>query len=231
MTTILALDTSTDHCSVAIWREGLLASRDEHLPRQHTRQLLPMVDEVLREASMSLRDVDAIAFGAGPGSFTGLRICLGFAQGLAYSVDVPLIPVSTLCAVALAASEQFSESDITVLQDARMNELYVGHYRGNTAAQISPVIQDRLLKPNDISVDASSLVVGDGLDLLSDEQQEALKPRYLGSVAPSARYIAALALPLFESGATVPAHLAEPVYLRNEVSWQKRVKKSDAINP
>jgi len=228
MTTILALDTSTDFCSIALWQDGILCDRHEHKPRQHTRELLPMVDDILKRAQMTLRDIDAIAFGAGPGSFTGLRICLGFAQGLAYSVDVPLIPVSTLKAMALRAIKEHGAGDITVIQDARMNELYVGRYQGSTASDLVAIEADALSKPEDFSVDSHALILGTGFNLLDETARDSLNSGYRGEIEPRAIEIAELALLDFKQNNVVPAHLAEPVYLRNEVSWKKRVKKSDA---
>lgn len=100
---ILALDTATERCSVALLVGNTVYSRSEIAPRDHTKKVLPMVDEVLKEAGVTLQELDALAFGRGPGSFTGVRIGIGIAQGLAFGADLPMIGISTLAAMAQAA--------------------------------------------------------------------------------------------------------------------------------
>ncbi len=146
MTSILALDTSSNACSVAVSMSGTLSAQFELTPRDHTHKLLPMIQQVLDQAGVPVAELDAIAFGAGPGSFTGLRIAAGVAQGLAFGLDIPVIPVSTLEALAVqrvlavgagngagtgTRGEQFPAKGAVIhaLLDARMSEVYGASYR------------------------------------------------------------------------------------------------------
>src|SRR5664279_1025988 len=122
---LLAFETATRRLSVALWQDGALIERAEEISNGGSERLLPWVHELLAEAGLALAQIDGIAFGAGPGGFTGLRLACGVAQGLAYGLDVPVVPVSTLEALALASGE----SDVWACLDARMNEVYSGAYR------------------------------------------------------------------------------------------------------
>jgi tRNA threonylcarbamoyladenosine biosynthesis protein TsaB len=225
--TILALDTSTDACSVALLREEGCVQRFEQAARQHTKRLLPMVDDVLAEAQLSLKDIDCIAYGAGPGSFTGLRICLGVVQGLAFSVDKPVVGVSTLGAMALQAIEEHDVSRCHVIQDARMSECYEGIWE-RAADVVSPAQPDRLISPDQIDIFAADeVIVGSGFAMLAPERQQLAEQVFKGEVDPQASYIARLAVAPFLRGEAKLADDVEPVYLRNEVSWKKRVKLVD----
>ena len=121
---LLALDTSTEYLSLCLWQDGAVLSRDLLAGQTHSQRVLPMVGEMLSEAGLSLKQLDGIAFGAGPGSFTGLRIGCGVAQGLAFGADLPVVGVSTLFALAQQAE---SQRVITCL-DARMGEVYHAAY-------------------------------------------------------------------------------------------------------
>ena len=125
---ILALETATEACSVAVLAGTAMYRRFEVRPRAHLRLLLPMVESVLTEAELDLGELDAIAFGCGPGGFTGLRIAAGAAQGLALGARLPVIPVSNLAALAAAAMRDTTAPKVVVCQDARMGEVYWGGY-------------------------------------------------------------------------------------------------------
>ena len=122
--TLLALDTSTEACSVALWHKGEKTHLDELAQRTHTKRILPMVDELLANSGINLKQVDALAFGRGPGSFTGVRVGAGIAQGLAFGADLPVIAVSNLTAMAQAAFELHQAENVVAAIDARMNEVY-----------------------------------------------------------------------------------------------------------
>src|ERR1700752_3189626 len=126
---LLAIDTATEQCSAAVRVEGRCVARCVPTPRGHTELILPMVEEVLAEAGLTLKQLDAIAFGRGPGAFTGVRIAIGVAQGLAYASDLPLVPISNLAAVAQQNAS--GDGDILVCMDARMNEVYWGVFRAD----------------------------------------------------------------------------------------------------
>ena len=132
---LLAFETATRHLSVALWQDGEVLERCEVLPNSGGERLLPWVHELLAEASISLPQLDGIAFGAGPGGFTGLRLACGVTQGLAFGMDIPVVPVSTLQALALASGEQF----VWTCLDARMNEVYCAAYEvaGGTVHEVS----------------------------------------------------------------------------------------------
>lgn len=232
MTTILALDASSDACSVALLHHGLVDERFSVAPREHTRHLLPMVDELLRDHGLTLADLDAIAYGRGPGSFTGLRICLGVAQGLAFGADKPLVPVSTLEAMALSCIEQYGiagGTSVVVALDARMGEIYWAEY---TCAGAMPqaltaeyVMAPALLAAARAEAPAAAgncIAVGEGWHY--PELASVARAATYAAVSPRASAMVRLAEPLWRSGATVAAEAAEPVYLRDSVAWQKRVR-------
>lgn len=227
MTRILALDTSAEACSVALLDGEQIHQRSEIAPREHTRLILPMVDELLVAAGLDLVDLDGLAFGCGPGSFTGLRICAGVVQGLAYGAELPVVPVSSLAAVAAGASH--ATGDVLACFDARMGEFYFGHYRVQGSAL---VLQggEQLLAPAALEKTLHQLVladcaaVGSGwacLDQLGDLSAEAFLSLD-AEACPQAAAIARLAQGPLSRGEGQSAETVEPVYLRNEVAWKKQ---------
>ena len=124
MTTLLAIDTATEACSVALLHAGKMFSRYAVIPRLHAQQVLPMVRELLDESGIELKQIEAIAFGRGPGAFTGLRIAVGVVQGLAFALDKPVLPVSNLAAIARRAWRDQGADQVAVAIDARMDEVY-----------------------------------------------------------------------------------------------------------
>src|SRR5690554_306139 len=227
MAKILALDTSSDACSVAYSDGDLLIDRFEVAAKSHTQRLLPMLDEVLAEAGISLKQLDAIAFAAGPGSFTGLRIGMGMVQGLAFGADLPVIPISTLMAMAygraFAATDQ-PASRILCALDARMAEVYWGLYECATPNSLPMVIcPDSVSAPETVAAlipEATEFVgVGSGWCY---EALSGLTEQFQIEVYPSARDVVALAAMEYQAGKAQAVEQVQPVYLRNEVSWKKR---------
>ncbi|GLS26615.1 tRNA (adenosine(37)-N6)-threonylcarbamoyltransferase complex dimerization subunit type 1 TsaB [Marinibactrum halimedae] len=226
MANILALDTSGESCTVALRIESNLFYRRSDEARQHTKLLLPLVDELLSEAGVSLNDLDAIAFGCGPGSFTGLRICLGVVQGLAFGCGCKVIPVSTLMAMAQGASrEGVAEVGQTVVAalDARMSEIYTGIYRiTDTIPKLAAGTQECVSPPAEVALDDFSGVIGVGsgwsYSELSREQAVTVKE----SLLPDAADIIVVAEEMWQQGLAQDVMSVEPVYLRNEVTWKKR---------
>jgi tRNA threonylcarbamoyladenosine biosynthesis protein TsaB len=227
MTNILALDASTELCSVALLQGDKVLEMMSDKPRSHADRLLPMVDELLADAGCSLAQIDAIGFGAGPGSFTGLRICLGVVQGLAFGTGLPVVAVSSLEAMALAASEQESESGLLIPAiDARMNEVYWAVYEqsaGGLQIVAVPQVSGIAQAEQNISTllagrDATG--VGTGWALLKASQGALV--RLEENVWPQASAVAKLAKASFEAGNYADAMAAEPIYLRTEISWKKR---------
>lgn len=236
LTHILALDASSQACSVALWSgspEGQVSitHRWALMPRQHTRKLLPMVDEVLEEAGCSLQEVDAFAYGHGPGSFTGVRVAAGIVQGLAMGANKPLLGVSTLEALAFQGFDEVRQQypaldDIQVLAalDARMGELYVAPYRVKTVngwITPEPLDEERVLKPDVLKLpEGEYRGIGAGLNYLAEFPKAAREciVSVNSSAEPEARYISMLAARHYFAGEARPPEEIQPVYLRNNVA-------------
>jgi len=237
MTKILALDTSTDACSVALACDGVITEEFAVIPREHTKRLLPMVDQILSAQGISLADLDAIAFGRGPGSFTGLRICLGVVQGLAFGADLPVIPVSTLAAMAAGAYRLLSievNKPLLVALDARMEEIYWGLYQHSTESGVIALADEHVMAPDLVEEKLQAIEKGHELPLTGIgpgwhyPAMQALQTEVVHlDFYPHAYDIAALASRAFARGETVDALDAEPVYLRDKVSWKKRQRIRD----
>lgn len=229
---ILAIDASANGASVALSSEFGTESCQSNKPRSHAQVLLPMVRELEHRLNIPLAELQAIAFGAGPGSFTGLRIALSVAQGLAFGLNIPLIGVCSLQACAWRglqsgeAQADAYESVVSVL-DARMDELYWAEFAWRQGAlrtvrepSVEPIkdVKDRLVA----SARGSTLLVGPGALLLEEATDGFAKVD--SSVEPHALAVVDLAKEKFEKGETVPASQAQLNYLRNSVSWNKRVR-------
>lgn len=234
MKKILALDSSSDACSVAFSCDGVVTGLFEMAAKSHTQRLLPMVDEVLRMTGCDKRELDAIAFGRGPGSFTGLRICLGVVQGLAFGLQVPVVPVSTLAAMAagyyrgLPDAQQQQKKSVLVALDARMNEVYWGLFNHDPHSNLPRSLTSEFVMPPAEVINQDSVLqhrdhmtgLGPGWHY---EALAQLSPMELAmAVYPDAADMARMAEEMLVRGEAVAAMDAQPVYLRDEVSWQKR---------
>lgn len=215
---LLALETSTEYCSVALWQDGALTSRCELVGQKHSEQLMPMLDAVLREAGVKLAELDGIAFGSGPGSFTGVRIACGVTQGLALGANLPVVSICTL----LALAEASGKDKVIAALDARMGEIYHAAYEQRDGGWMT-VIEPNLCKAEDAPVVMGEDWFGVGSGLAA--HSEALTNRYAGQLAssdgtaiPQAAAIARLAAPLFAAGSGLDAALAAPFYLRDKVA-------------
>lgn len=226
---LLALDASSSACSAALLRQQgtqrECLARFELTPRAHTRRLMPMVDEVLAEAQVSPQQLDAIAFGRGPGSFTGLRIAAGAAQGLAFGLDCPLIGVSTLEALALQAHRRYHFRHLVTALDARMGEIYVATWHCLNDG-VSRQSDEAVLAPAGLRLPPEELDwvgVGSGFSLWEQfsADVQASMSQHLVDLEPRAEEMAWLAMRDLEAGLGQAAHEAQPVYLRNDVAWKK----------
>lgn len=215
---ILALDTSTEYCSVALWIDGRVDSRDERAGQRHSELLLATIDELLKRAALRLRDVDGIAYGEGPGSFTGLRIACGVVQGLAFGSGLPVVGIGTLLAMAAGTEAE----NVVCCVDARMNEVYHAAYSRHEGGWRA-VREPRVCAPDAVPDLPGErwLACGNGFAAYADT----LTSRYAGKLIsidtdryPRARDIAALAVPYFESGHVASAEHAVPVYIRDKVA-------------
>ena len=220
---ILAIDTATEACSAALWQDGCLLSRYQVAPRGHTDLILPMVAELLAEAELSLSQLDAIAFGRGPGSFTGVRITLGVAQGLAFGADLPLLGVSNLQALAQGAYRACGTDSALAAIDARMGEIYVGGF-ALADGVMGATDNEQVMMPAEwlASTEGQSWAMGVGSGLVT---YPALNVRY-GELCqavsyPEAQDLLPEALNMWQQGRGVAAADALPVYLRDKVTWQK----------
>ena len=232
MPILLALDASSTACSVALWHqpaggEPEVVARHVEAPREHTRRLMPMVDEVLAEAGVALHDLDALAYGHGPGSFTGLRIAAGTAQGLAYGLDKPLLGVSTLAALALAAHRRLHLRYVLPALDARMGEIYVGAYRCHDGT-VAALAEEAVMAPERLALPAGHAEVdwtgvGSGWALWSSMSAalQAGVSQHLDDWQPTAEELVRLAAQRYADGERTAPAQAQPVYLRDQVAWQK----------
>lgn len=225
---ILAIDTATEACSAALWNTGEICAHFELCPREHTQRILPVVQDILSQSGVTLAELDALAFGRGPGSFTGVRIGIGIAQGLALGAELPMIGVSTLATMAQGAFRKSGATRVLAAIDARMGEVYwaeyvrdeqgIWHGEESEAVLKPEAVKERLMQLSgewvtvgtgwpawpELAADATHLTITDGEVLL-----------------PAAEDMLPIAVYLLEQGKTVAVEQAEPKYLRNEVAWKK----------
>lgn len=218
---LLAIETSTTACSVALWEDGEIREAFEPRARMQTERVLPMLDELLAGAGWRRNTLDGLAFSRGPGAFTGVRVGASVAQGLAMALDLPVVPVSSLAACAWEGGEQ-STADRPVLAafDARMGEIYLGGYR-RAGDRLETLVEDCLCSPAALPELPGGEWVGVGSGIAYIDQirpQLALRGDWLGDVTPRARAVAILAAPLLLQGQGVTPEQALPVYLRNRVT-------------
>jgi tRNA threonylcarbamoyladenosine biosynthesis protein TsaB len=232
MAWILAIETSTEWCSVALGGQGgiALAARHERTGPRSSDRVLPLVGEVLAEAGVALRDCDAVAFGAGPGSFTGLRTACGVAQGLAFGAGLPVVPMNTLEAMAEACRARCGANEVLCVLDARMGEVYWAQYRFEHGGW-TEVAAPALSRPEAVAPLAAPGLQACGNGLAA--YPEAFAGREFAATAlpdlmPHAREIALLGARALAAGRAVPAAQAQPIYLRNKVAYTSAERQ--AIN-
>lgn len=226
-TRILAIDTATEAGSVAIWNQGEIHALFELCPREHTQRILPMVQQVLAESGVTLGQLDALAFGRGPGSFTGVRIGIGIAQGLALGADLPLLGVSTLQTMAQGAWRLTGADRVLSAIDARMGEVYWGQFERQQDGNWLESEGEAVLTPAQALVRAQGLQghwahVGTGWQTYPDLVAGSTLTLSDGQMLlPQAEDMLPLALYAWQQGLAVAVENAEPTYLRNEVTWKK----------
>ena len=228
---LLAVETSTEACSVALWIDGQVHERFEIAPRRHTELVLPWAGELLAEAGICKSQLDAIAVGRGPGAFTGVRLAVALVQGMALALDRPVVPVSTLAALALQAAmpvhtaQQAGEQDPCILAaiDARMGELYLGLFRRDAQQLLVALADEWMALPSAPNVPTTARLIGVGSGFSADAQ--ALVPalgetleHFDAEALPHAADIARLAALAFARGEAIAADMLEPAYLRNKVA-------------
>ena len=225
---ILAFDTSTDACSTALFVDGVITEEFIIAPQQHSQLLLPMLNSVLAKAEITLDDIDAFAFGRGPGSFTGLRIAASVVQALAFAKNRPVLPVSTLHAMAQGYAQEIPKNTnkklgMLVCLDARMQEIYCGAFCEDTSLGIMPIDEEKVSQPELIKLPAGDYVwhgVGNGWASYAKQLEEVPVQSIQSDIYPKASNIVALAAIAYQKGEAVTSEKAVPVYLRNDVAWQ-----------
>lgn len=215
---LLALDTSTEHCSVALWRDGAVDARAVLAGQRHSQLLLPMVDELLERHELTVAGLDGIAFGQGPGSFTGLRIACGVTQGLAFGAGLPVVGVGTLLAMAAATGAR----RVVCCLDARMGEIYHAVYTNGDAGW-ETVHAPNLCAPGAAALPPAGRWTGCGSGFSAygavlEERHAGRLSAIMPDIFPHARDIARLAVREFEAGRTLAAEQALPVYIRDKVA-------------
>lgn len=223
MTTLLALDTATEACSVALLHDGRVLSHYEVIPRLHAQRVLPMINDLLGEAGVARSAIDAIAFGRGPGAFTGVRIAVGVVQGLAFGLDRPVLPVSNLAILAQRALRERGVQQVAAAIDARMDEVYWGCYREN-AGEMCLQGMEAVLPPEHVALPRGAqgqwFGAGTGWGYVARIPVNASEAD--ATLLPHAQDLLALAGFAWQRGEAVGADEAQPVYLRDKVATPKK---------
>jgi len=219
---LLAIETATEACSAALFIDGEVHERFQVAPREHSRLLLPMLDELLGETGITLKMLDALAFGRGPGSFTGVRIAVSIIQGIALGADLPVVPVSTLAALAQGVLRSCGDRQVLAAIDARMEEVYWGAYRADDEGIMRLTGEERVLAAQQVPLPEGAGWTGAGTgwqaygSVLSERLGTQLN-QWHGERYPSAADVAVLGAAGFDEGRAVAAEQALPVYLRDKV--------------
>ena len=236
---LLAVETATEACSAALYIDGIVTERFELTPKEHTRLILPMIDGLLSDAGLLPQQLDTLAFGCGPGSFTGVRIATGVIQGIALGADLPVVPVSTLAAIAQdffdnnadigtnypprPAGEGGNPYNVTyVAMDARMGEIFWGVYKRDEQGSAELIGKEAVTPATEVEFpDLPGIGVGSGWSVYRQELMQRLQGRVSAcqiDALPRAGAIARLGARGFERGLAVPVEQAMPVYLRDKVA-------------
>ena len=226
---ILAIETATDACSAALLIDGVIEQELEVAPREHAKIILPMAERLLSAAELKVSQLDIIAFGRGPGSFTGLRIAAGITQGIAFGADLPVAPVSTLAALAQGCAREHKATHILSALDARMQEVYWGMYQTSDNGLVELQGTEIVSSPDQVTIPEFGNWTGAGsgwqtyegsLRTRCGQTVNAIYPEQ----RPEAQDIARLAVALITTGQTVPAEQAHPIYLRDNVADKPKPK-------
>jgi tRNA threonylcarbamoyladenosine biosynthesis protein TsaB len=229
MLTILAIETSTELASAALLRGDQISMKQSLGVQTHSQTILPMVQSLLTQADILIAQCDAVAFGAGPGSFTGVRTACGIAQGLAFGADIPVIPVVTLHAMAHACRETMGANQVLAILDARMEEVYWAQYQfaGNAW---HTVVAPTLSAASAVRPSGDVVACGNGISSLAAVfGHQGLLQNARQDIMPHAVHIAQLAQIAFAAGHTVGAGAARPLYLRNRVALTTEERLIKAI--
>ena len=220
---LLAIDTATEACSAALRVNAALTHQYEVCPQQHSQKLLPMVDALLSDAQVSLKQLDGLVYGRGPGSFTGVRIATGMLQGLALGADKPVVGVSTLAAMAQQAIEQKGADRVVVAIDARMDEVYFACFEAKNG--LATLLGEEVVCPPDEALERIPFddyyTAGTGWAAYPALAEISQNHKDSSILYPDAQFMLALAIPAYERGEAVSVEEVQPVYLRDKVTWKK----------
>jgi tRNA threonylcarbamoyladenosine biosynthesis protein TsaB len=219
---ILAIETATEFCSVALQAGTDVLSRHEPAPREHANLLLPWVEQLLAEAELSLSRMDAIAYGRGPGSFTSLRLGIGVVQGLAFGTDIGVTGVSSLAALAQSSAAAIPGNTLLVATDARMQEIFTGCYTVAANGLVEPISEEAVCAPAALTLPAAACIgLGNGFSAYQEQLLNRLADQLTEFDAdcwPDARSVIRLAMASVERGELDAAEQALPRYIRNQVA-------------
>ncbi|ESS72981.1 universal protein YeaZ [Methyloglobulus morosus KoM1] len=219
---LLAVETATEACSAALMINGEIAEQFTLTANGHSKLILPMIDALLAEANLQPSDLDGLAFGCGPGSFTGVRIATGVIQGIAFALGLPVVPVSNLAAVAQDFFDHNDDNLVFVAMDARMNQVYWGVYQRGLLGFAELLGKEAVLAASEIVFpDVAGVGLGTGWRVYHQELSARLSHRiirYEADNLPRARAVARLGFDGFNHGLTVIAEHAMPIYLRDKVA-------------
>jgi tRNA threonylcarbamoyladenosine biosynthesis protein TsaB len=221
---LLAIETSTEACSIALWLDGTVLERHELAPRRHAELALSWCDALLAEAGIDKRALDAIAVGRGPGAFTGVRLAVALAQGMALALEIPVVPVSTLATLAAGAARDASDLPILAAIDARMGEVYLGLFRDDADAGIVALGEEWMARPEAAELPGTLPAlrgVGTGFAARDGALAARLGTRMQqvdAAALPHAADLARLAARAWARGEAIAPDLLEPAYLRDKVA-------------
>ncbi len=224
---ILALDTATEACSAALLNQQQIDAHFEIASRDHTQRILPMIDTLLQAQQLELKALDALAFGRGPGSFTGVRIGIGLALGLALGAMLPMIGISTLATLAQGAFRQQGAARVLTAIDARMSEVYWAEYQRDEQGVWQGEASESVLSLEAAlarmqALEGEWFTAGTGWQVWPQlQQRHTLTLKASGVELPAAEDMLPLAQQAWQRGDTVVPEHAAPTYLRNEVAWKK----------
>jgi tRNA threonylcarbamoyladenosine biosynthesis protein TsaB len=218
---LLAIETATEACSVALWVDGEVRERFEIAPRRHAELVLPWADALFAQSGIAKSQLDAIAVGRGPGAFTGVRLAIALAQGIALALDLPVVPVSTLAALAMRGEGE--RERILAAIDARMGEIYLGAFARDGDGLVTAIDAERLARPDTIAPRDDGDWIGFGTGFAADDGALVKTlgvslARYDATALPHAADVARLAVRAFARGEAIAPERAEPAYLRDKVA-------------
>ncbi|PAJ76342.1 tRNA (adenosine(37)-N6)-threonylcarbamoyltransferase complex dimerization subunit type 1 TsaB [Pseudoalteromonas sp. NBT06-2] len=225
---VLALDAATESLSAAIsaHRNKDIVSHFEVCPQEHSQKILPLIESLLTKDNIKLKDLDVIAFGRGPGSFTGVRISVAITQGLAFSANLPVVGISTLQTMAQQAIDETGAKNVYAAIDARMSEVYFAYYCADENGIARLIDKEIVIKPELLKLDSSEVVaVGTGFATYP-KLYEADNIKFLADITlPNAKYMLKIASDMYNKGGCVSASQAQPMYVRDTVTWKKLPRK------